>query len=185
MYFLGVAPGRIGVLTLTSNGPAERDGRVLVGDLVKAVDGRNVVGMQLAQIRKLIVGPPGTSCTLVFDRPSNNSSYTVALVRENQFETKNKMLVLEQRIIELQTTLVEERSRRSHLETQFLSVQQHSQHLIGELESVRNSKSVSNVGHNVESLEIRLSEALARANAAESNATGRMLFKSICDLWTS
>ena len=47
-----------------SGGAAERDGTVMVGDVIIAVDDREVIGEPLAVLRSLILGQQGSTVKL-------------------------------------------------------------------------------------------------------------------------
>jgi hypothetical protein len=59
---------------------AERSGRILSGDVVLAVDGVGVGGVPLDAIRRLTVGPEGTSVTVEAAR--GREVFAVTLVRQ-------------------------------------------------------------------------------------------------------
>lgn len=76
------------VSKVNPGGSAERDGTIRVGDILMTVNGENVRGKKLSQLRPLIVGPKGTFAALGLKRytggPSNldeYTEYTVELVR--------------------------------------------------------------------------------------------------------
>mmetsp|Transcript_7440 Transcript_7440/g.18578 ORF Transcript_7440/g.18578 Transcript_7440/m.18578 type:complete len:810 (-) Transcript_7440:35-2464(-) len=79
------AYGLFHVLTLTKGGPAQRSNVIEVGDVIMEINGLQVVGMSLAQLKKIIMGPLGTPLRMVFERPRGPSSerYEVCLFRGN------------------------------------------------------------------------------------------------------
>ena len=59
--------------------PAEKSG-VLSGDIIKKVDGKDITGLNLNEIVKLIKGPRGTEVTIEFER--KGKAIEIAIVRE-------------------------------------------------------------------------------------------------------
>ena len=68
LYFVQLDAGLCAVDEIVAGGAAESSGRIQVGDVLLSVDGQGVGGMELAQIRQLIIGRPGTAVTLDFSR---------------------------------------------------------------------------------------------------------------------
>lgn len=68
IFFQQEGDGSVFVKTIVNGGSAEREGSVRVGDLIVAVDDRDVVGEPLATLRGLILGPQGSLVTLAFER---------------------------------------------------------------------------------------------------------------------
>ena len=63
-------------------GPAERCGRILRGDEVETIDGVNVRGKTINDVRPLILGPAGTFVTLGLRRESEDAVVYVRVMRE-------------------------------------------------------------------------------------------------------
>jgi len=68
LFFVQRQEGTCVVDEVVGGGAAESSGRINVGDVLLCVDGRAVVGLELAAIRQLIIGRPGTGVTLDFSR---------------------------------------------------------------------------------------------------------------------
>ena len=68
LYFVQMDAGACAVDEIVAGGAAESSGRIQVGDVLLSVDGQGVEGMELAEIRLLIIGRPGTGVTLDFSR---------------------------------------------------------------------------------------------------------------------
>eukprot|EP00960_Hanusia_phi_P011438 333778-Hanusia_phi.AAC.3 len=68
IFFQQENDGNVYVKTIVSGGAAEREGTVSVGDVIVAVDDREVVGEPLAVLRNLILGQQGTTVKLTFQR---------------------------------------------------------------------------------------------------------------------
>ena len=66
---------------LVNGGPAEASGKVAVNDTLLEVDGQNLTGLHVADVRSLIVGPAGTPITLKGVRASDGRAYVVTLTR--------------------------------------------------------------------------------------------------------
>jgi len=66
-----------------SGGAAERDGTVMVGDVIIAVDDREVIGEPLAVLRSLILGQQGSTVKLSLQRREGADvyQYDVKLMR--------------------------------------------------------------------------------------------------------
>jgi len=60
--------GRTVVDEVVGGGAAEASGRIAVGDVLLCVDEQSVEGLDLTDIRRMIVGRPGTDVTLHFSR---------------------------------------------------------------------------------------------------------------------
>uniref|UniRef100_A0A6U2E2N2 PDZ domain-containing protein n=3 Tax=Hemiselmis andersenii TaxID=464988 RepID=A0A6U2E2N2_HEMAN len=85
------AYGLFHVLTMTKGGPAETSNVIEVGDVIMEINGRQLVGMSLSQLKHFVMGPVGTPVKLVFERPRGPSSerYEVTLFRGNLKITTN------------------------------------------------------------------------------------------------
>ena len=60
--------GKTVVDEVVGGGAAEASGRIMAGDVLLCVEGHDVQGLDLTEIRQLIVGRPGSSVTLEFSR---------------------------------------------------------------------------------------------------------------------
>jgi len=70
---------------IVPNGACSRDGVIQVGDAVVGVNGENVMGYAVAEIRERIVGPIGSTVRVAFQREGEN--FERSLVRGNaQFD---------------------------------------------------------------------------------------------------
>jgi len=85
LIFRKDAYGLFHVLTISAGGPADISGVIEVSDVLVEINGNQVVGMSLAQLKSFITGPIGTPCRLVFERPSGATThrYEVCLFRGN------------------------------------------------------------------------------------------------------
>ena len=83
LYFVQLDAGLCAVDEIVAGGAAESSGRIQVGDVLLSVDGQGVGGMELAQIRQLIIGRPGTAVTLDFSRkvPALSDDESVPVMR--------------------------------------------------------------------------------------------------------
>ncbi len=70
------------VMGTVENGPASR-ARLLPGDILVGVDGRNLAGMSLSQIAELVGGPAGSTVTFRINR--NGQDFTASMRRENVY----------------------------------------------------------------------------------------------------
>jgi len=68
---------------------AWKSGRVRVGDIVVAVDGRTVDGMHLSDIRQLTIGPQGSAVTIEFLRDGEFFSLTLVRSQPDQIDEGN------------------------------------------------------------------------------------------------
>lgn len=59
---------------------ADEQGSIRVGDVLTAVDSRDIRGLSLAQVRDAIVGQPGSLVTLTLNRPAHGT-FSVTLAR--------------------------------------------------------------------------------------------------------
>ncbi len=58
------------------------DGHLQPGDIITAVDGKNISGMTIEQIRPLVIGPEGTQVTLTIQRHGVAAPFNVTLTRK-------------------------------------------------------------------------------------------------------
>lgn len=105
-----------------SNGPAELDGRVCIGDLVSMVDGEDVVGAPLSHIRSRVIGPAGTICEMVLDRPSTGEKIRISLVRQSQSKIQERGAALMHQIASLEKQLREEQEQRQLAENKYQEI---------------------------------------------------------------
>ena len=61
---------------------APADGHLMPGDEIVAVNGKNITGLTIEQVRPLILGAKGTPVTLTIRRPSMPKPFDVTLTRE-------------------------------------------------------------------------------------------------------
>ncbi|MFK7929573.1 MAG: S41 family peptidase [Myxococcota bacterium] len=74
-------PGGVRVLRVRPGGPAARDG-LLAEDLISAVDGTPIAGMQLAEVSRLLRGPRGTPVRLTVQRGSLPDAVQIRTLRD-------------------------------------------------------------------------------------------------------
>lgn len=85
--FKALPDGGLEVLDVLAGGPADRDGRIAVGDRLFAIDGRNVYRAHIIDVLPLVRGSGGSSVKLDFDRDlgndgsGNHMKFTVTLER--------------------------------------------------------------------------------------------------------
>ena len=72
--FKAVPEGGLEVGDVLAGGPADRDGRIDVGDRLFAIDGRNVYRAHISDVLPLIRGSGGSSVRLDFDREQPKGS---------------------------------------------------------------------------------------------------------------
>lgn len=75
-----VIDGAVTVVTPLAGTPAVAAG-LLPADIILSVDGRNLTGMTLPQVSRLIRGEPGTTVRLTIFRPSTGERFDVELTR--------------------------------------------------------------------------------------------------------
>mmetsp|Transcript_43732 Transcript_43732/g.64188 ORF Transcript_43732/g.64188 Transcript_43732/m.64188 type:complete len:358 (-) Transcript_43732:587-1660(-) len=75
IFFQQESDGNVYVKTIVSGGAAERDGTVMVGDVIIAVDDREVIGEPLAVLRSLILGQQGSTTKLSLQRREGSEVY--------------------------------------------------------------------------------------------------------------
>ena len=66
------ADGSLEVTEIVPNGPVDRSANVKLGDVLLAVDGKDV-GQTVASARELLLGPAGTTVRLVLARTEANA----------------------------------------------------------------------------------------------------------------
>jgi len=74
--------GEVVVYSLINDTPAARDGTIRPGDVILAVDGQSIEGLDSALAALRIRGESGTSVTLTLRRENGGETYDVTLVRE-------------------------------------------------------------------------------------------------------
>jgi carboxyl-terminal processing protease len=72
--------GHVTIVTPLDNSPAQNAG-VQAGEIILAVDGKNVAGLNLLQVVKLISGPVGTNVRLLILDPQTGLTREVSLTR--------------------------------------------------------------------------------------------------------
>ena len=68
IFFQQESDGKVYIKTIVSGGSAERDGRLRVGDVMCAIDGRDVMGEPVSVLRSLLLGHEGSTVVLTFAR---------------------------------------------------------------------------------------------------------------------
>ena len=74
------------VVEIVADGPADNTGIIQVGDLLLSVNREDVSAMHISNIRKLIVGPQGSSVSMEFQRAGTNQIFTVTMQRQLHIE---------------------------------------------------------------------------------------------------
>ena len=72
--------GQIVIVAPIDGSPAQKQG-LHPGDVILKVDGKDISGMTVAEARNLILGPAGTTVTLIIYSPSTNLEREVTLTR--------------------------------------------------------------------------------------------------------
>jgi len=75
--------GQVFIKSVVPGGACDRDGAVQVGDTVLSVNGENVVGLSVAEIRERIVGPIGSEVAVALESGATGQIYERVLVRGN------------------------------------------------------------------------------------------------------
>jgi carboxyl-terminal processing protease len=78
--YVEMRDGFVTIVSPIDNSPAQAAG-ILPGDVVTAVDGRDVSGLSLQEVVELILGPAGSSVTLTLFRPETSEELTMTLER--------------------------------------------------------------------------------------------------------
>jgi len=78
--YVEMRDGFVTVVSPIDNSPAQAAG-VLAGDVVTAVDGKDVSGLSLQEVVQMILGPAGTTVTITFFRPETSEELTLAIER--------------------------------------------------------------------------------------------------------
>lgn len=78
--YVEMRDGFVTIVSPIDNSPAQAAG-ILPGDIVTAVDGRDVAGLALQEVVDMILGPAGTPVTLTLFRPENGEELTLTLER--------------------------------------------------------------------------------------------------------
>ena len=73
--------GECVITKVVNGGSAAASGQVAVGEIIVNIDGKPPFGMSAAEIRKALIGPPGSSITLILRHPYSSHSRTVELQR--------------------------------------------------------------------------------------------------------
>jgi C-terminal processing protease CtpA/Prc len=76
---------------LLPGGPAANCGQIQIGDILIAVDGKKVQGVTVEEVKKLVLGPEGTTASLTLIRPSltGGARYTLNLVRGDSAKNRS------------------------------------------------------------------------------------------------
>jgi C-terminal processing protease CtpA/Prc len=78
------------IKSVVPGGACDRDGYVQVGDTVLSVNGENVVGLSVAEIRERIVGPIGSEVAVSLESGATGQTYERVLVRGNAQPVKRE-----------------------------------------------------------------------------------------------
>lgn len=83
VYLSGGGKDPLRIDAIIPDSPAAKSGKLKPGDFITAVDGKDISGMTIAQVRPLITGTAGTSVTLTIKRSSTKlpTVFDVTLVR--------------------------------------------------------------------------------------------------------
>ncbi|HET8906588.1 MAG TPA: S41 family peptidase [Ktedonobacterales bacterium] len=83
VYLSGGGKDPLRIDAIIPDSPAAKSGKLKPGDFITAVDGKDISGMTIAQVRPLITGKAGTSVTLTIKRSSTKlpTVFDVTLVR--------------------------------------------------------------------------------------------------------
>uniref|UniRef100_A0A6T8JNH4 PDZ domain-containing protein n=1 Tax=Hemiselmis andersenii TaxID=464988 RepID=A0A6T8JNH4_HEMAN len=71
----------LAVKSLLKGSPAQRNGRIAVGDVVLSVNGDKVYGKKLADLAGVLLGPTGSKVSMTFRSSTTQEEYTVELER--------------------------------------------------------------------------------------------------------
>jgi carboxyl-terminal processing protease len=73
--------GGIQIVSTFEGAPAQKTG-VLAGDIIEAVDGKNVTGLSTYEVAALVRGPKGTTVTLTLRRSDSPKAFDLKIVRD-------------------------------------------------------------------------------------------------------
>lgn len=73
--------GGLSVKSLLPGSPAQKCGKIKVGDIILKVDGDNVHGKKLAELAEVLLGPTRSQVSLEFKCGKTQKDYTVVLER--------------------------------------------------------------------------------------------------------
>ena len=79
----GVGQNKVFIKSVVPGGACDRDGSIQVGDTVLSVNGENVVGLTVADIRERIVGPIGSQVSITLESGATGEIFERVLVRGN------------------------------------------------------------------------------------------------------
>jgi len=79
----GVGQNKVFIKSVVPGGACDRDGSIQVGDTVLSVNGENVVGLTVADIRERIVGPIGSQVSVTLESATTGEVFERVLVRGN------------------------------------------------------------------------------------------------------
>ncbi len=85
--YVEMRDGFVTIVSPIDNSPAQAAG-IQPGDVVTAVDGRDVTGLLLQEVVDLILGPAGSEVTITLFRPDSGEELTLTLTRA-RIELKN------------------------------------------------------------------------------------------------
>jgi len=74
---------KVFIKSVVPGGACDRDGQIQVGDTVLSVNGENVVGLGVADIRERIVGPIGSEVSVCLESGATGQMYERVLLRGN------------------------------------------------------------------------------------------------------
>ena len=85
VYLSGGGKDPLRIDSIIPDSPASKSGKLKPGDLIIAVDGKDISGMTIDQVRPLITGKAGTQVTLTIKRISTNppTVFDVTLTRDS------------------------------------------------------------------------------------------------------
>jgi len=85
VYLSGGGKDPLRIDAIIPDSPASKSGKLKPGDLITAVDGKDISGMTIDQVRPLIAGKAGTNVTLTIKRVSTTPAtvFDVTLTRES------------------------------------------------------------------------------------------------------
>ena len=79
----GASQSKVFIKSVVPGGACDRDGSIKVGDTVLSVNGENVVGLGVSEIRERIVGPVGSEVTVGLESGATGVAYERTLIRGN------------------------------------------------------------------------------------------------------
>jgi C-terminal processing protease CtpA/Prc len=76
---------KVYVKNVVRGGSAWRDGKLQVGDVIRAVDGIDVTNEAVSDLRRRIVGPQGTHVRLMFSRPGQDDFEVMFMIEGHNY----------------------------------------------------------------------------------------------------